>query len=31
MKFKNILIPSLMAGVIASCNIDEQYYSETTI
>ncbi len=30
MKFKNILIPSLMAGMLASCNIDEVYYSETT-
>ena len=30
MKFKNILIPSLMVGMLASCNIDEVYYSETT-
>ncbi len=26
MKFKNILIPSLMVGMLASCNIDEVYY-----
>ncbi|MDE6542864.1 MAG: RagB/SusD family nutrient uptake outer membrane protein [Muribaculaceae bacterium] len=31
MKLNKILIPSLMVGTLASCSIDEQYYSQTTV
>lgn len=31
MKLNKILIPTLMVGALASCNLDEVYYSQTTI
>ena len=31
MKIKNILLSALMVGTLASCDLDEQYYSETTV
>ena len=30
MKIKNILVSATMIGALASCNLDEVYYSQTT-